>query len=263
MLLLGGLREGESVTDGIDSAQYLGIGFHRAGPGWHFDAHEHPFHQMIVVEQGGENACVAGQTVTAEQGQILLFPPGAVHEEWTERSQSLQSFFVQFRWPDCPPTAPLRVADGDGRVRVLASWLYGEREKRSPLSTALTESMLRMLLLEFLRLWRHSHGGLVEAIRAYVREHLRAPLRLDTLAQRAGLSKYHFGREYKALSGRTPVEDVRRMRLEYARDLILSSSMPLKEIAPKAGLVDVYHMSRLFRRYLGFTPGSLRRGVRG
>ena len=56
----------------------------------------------------------------------------------------------------------------------------------------------------------------------------------------------------------TPMAMVRQLRLHHARDLIMSTSRPLKEIAPLCGLGDVYNMTRVFRRELGYTPGSLR-----
>ena len=58
------------------------------------------------------------------------------------------------------------------------------------------------------------------------------------------------------------MQDVRELRLELARNLILTTNEPLKVIAPQAGLGDEYHMSRAFRRYLGMPPGQLRRGTR-
>jgi transcriptional regulator GlxA family with amidase domain len=47
--------------------------------------------------------------------------------------------------------------------------------------------------------------------------------------------------------------------VERARDLILSTSLPLKEIAPAVGLGDVFRLGKLFREQLGTTPAGLRR----
>jgi transcriptional regulator GlxA family with amidase domain len=61
------------------------------------------------------------------------------------------------------------------------------------------------------------------------------------------------------LTGLTPMEDLRQLRLEAARDLLLTTDLPLKAIAPRTGLGDEYHLSRLFRRAFGIAPGALRR----
>ncbi|MBN1675854.1 MAG: helix-turn-helix domain-containing protein [Kiritimatiellae bacterium] len=249
------------MTEGIPNARFLGIGRHEPRLPWHMAAHSHPFQQMIVVMRGGQKAALCGRTLAATEGGLLFYPANRAHEEWTEPGQTLLSFFVDFEWELCPPDVPLHVADTDSRIRVLAGWLYRERERRSPLSAATNEAVLQTLLLEFVRLWRYGEGDMVERVRRHARGHMAEPLSLARLARHAGLSKYHFARKYRRLTGRTPVQDVRQLRLDFARDLILTTSRPLKEIAPEAGLGDVYHMSRLFRRYLGITPGSLRRGV--
>jgi AraC-like DNA-binding protein len=53
--------------------------------------------------------------------------------------------------------------------------------------------------------------------------------------------------------------DVRAIRAQYARELILGTHLPLKEIAPRAGLGNEYSMSRLFRRVFQMPPGQYRR----
>ena len=55
------------------------------------------------------------------------------------------------------------------------------------------------------------------------------------------------------------MEDVRTLRVEYARELILTTNLPLKAIAPMAGMSSEYALSKVFRRVLGTTPGALRR----
>ena len=79
------------------------------------------------------------------------------------------------------------------------------------------------------------------------------------LACQACVSKYHFLRTYKVLTGRTPMEDVRIIRANAARTLILSTALPLKDIAPRTGLGNEYAMSRIFRHYFNMPPGAWRR----
>jgi transcriptional regulator GlxA family with amidase domain len=57
--------------------------------------------------------------------------------------------------------------------------------------------------------------------------------------------------------------DVRAMRVHHARQLILGSAVPLKEVAGLTGLGNEYSLSRTFRQCLGIPPGKLRRFHRG
>jgi transcriptional regulator GlxA family with amidase domain len=84
---------------------------------------------------------------------------------------------------------------------------------------------------------------------------------LDDLARKAGMSKYHFVRLYKKLSGRTPMNDVRMIRVEAARDLIITTDLPLKTIATRVGLGNEYYLCRVFRQAFKVPPGYFRKVV--
>ena len=75
------------------------------------------------------------------------------------------------------------------------------------------------------------------------------------------MSKYHFLRRYKDLAGRTPIQDLTAIRMDHARKLIQTTSLPLKKIACMSGLGNEYHLSRLFRRHLNTAPSQFRRTV--
>jgi transcriptional regulator GlxA family with amidase domain len=157
------------------------------------------------------------------------------------------------------PNWPLHLKDQQGRLRLLAGWMYAERDAYAAAANDAANAFVAAFLAEYARLAAHEENALVDTVRQYVRENLAAALTLDALAARVGLSKYHFLRRYKAITGRTPMADVRAMRANHARDLVLTTSLPLKRIAVMAGLSDGITLSRVCRRYLGFAPGQLRR----
>jgi transcriptional regulator GlxA family with amidase domain len=52
---------------------------------------------------------------------------------------------------------------------------------------------------------------------------------------------------------------VNQIRIEVAQSLLLQTRLTLDAIAAQVGLADASHLSRLFRRLMGRSPGSLRR----
>jgi hypothetical protein len=60
-------------------------------------------------------------------------------------------------------------------------------------------------------------------------------------------------------TGRTPIEDLRAIRIDHARTLVLGTNLTLKDTAPFAGLGNEYSRSRSFRRAPGSSFRSLRR----
>jgi AraC family transcriptional regulator len=108
-----------------------------------------------------------------------------------------------------------------------------------------------------------TRGGLLpwqkRKIDRYLREHLEQPLYLDVLAEQISLSASHFCRAFKKSYGTTPHMHIIELRLELAQRLMLSTEDSLSRIALTCGLADQSHLSRLFRRGVGESPGAWRR----
>lgn len=94
--------------------------------------------------------------------------------------------------------------------------------------------------------------------RAYIHQNLDQNLDLDTLAQVACLSKYHFIRLFKDAYGETPRQYLIGQRLERARELLLKSNLTFHEICHEVGLKDSSSFGRLFKRSFGATPQVFR-----
>lgn len=91
---------------------------------------------------------------------------------------------------------------------------------------------------------------------------LNHSLRMATLADEAGIHPVYFARVFRQVYGVTPGDYKRRLRLEWAREQIVSSSSSLAAIAVSAGFADQSHFARLFRRQFGMAPGAYRRIAR-
>ncbi|CCD99390.1 GlxA family transcriptional regulator [Bradyrhizobium sp. STM 3809] len=96
----------------------------------------------------------------------------------------------------------------------------------------------------------------------WAREHLDAPLSVDDLAERAGMSTRHFTRAFVAETGTTPSKAIERLRLEVARDRVQASHQPIELVAAAAGFRDPERMRRAFIRAFGQPPQALRRAAR-
>jgi AraC-like DNA-binding protein len=61
----------------------------------------------------------------------------------------------------------------------------------------------------------------------------------------------------------TVKEYVTRLRIEVAKQLLYDRAQTLERIAEKVGFSDASHLSRVFRRYVGYRPGTFRRDISG
>ena len=98
----------------------------------------------------------------------------------------------------------------------------------------------------------------LKRVRDYIETHLDDRLTLTDLAGVACLSPYHFSRSFKEAVGIGPQRYVIRRRLERAKALIRRSNQPLADIALQVGLGDQSHLTSMFRRETGVTPGQYR-----
>ncbi|MDQ3997261.1 MAG: AraC family transcriptional regulator [Gemmatimonadota bacterium] len=91
----------------------------------------------------------------------------------------------------------------------------------------------------------------------------RAPsarLTLRRLADEAGLSPYHFLRTFERLTGVTPHQYVRRLRLRDAAVRLAVERSKVIDIAFESGFGDVSNFNRAFRAEFGVSPRSYRSG---
>lgn len=88
---------------------------------------------------------------------------------------------------------------------------------------------------------------------------LDSPIALQTLADIAGLSRFHFLRAFKATTGLSPHQFVLAKRLAMARDLLEQSQLPIAEIATLSGFGSAAHFAKAFHAQVGMTPSEYRR----
>jgi AraC family transcriptional regulator len=108
-------------------------------------------------------------------------------------------------------------------------------------------------------------GGLpiarLRKIEDYVRAHLAGSISIETLAQLAELSPFHFSRVFKQTTGITPLQFVIRERMLQAQQLIRETSRSLIEIALEVGYTSPSHFAKVFRRTVGMAPTEFRNAL--
>jgi AraC family transcriptional regulator len=217
------------------------------------------------------------ERITVRPGQVLLFPAdqrvrghtqgvGTISDGllllkpgWIARASGEEFDLPRLglRW-----SADLR----NPLIREALVALVREVEQPSPLGRVSGESLALVILAELVR----QHAGRACAlsraddtaschllrVTEYIEAHLGEDLSLLALAAQAGVSRVHFVRQFRRLTGLAPHQYVLRRRAERAAALLQSEDACLKALALEVGFSSQSHLTVAFRRIYGTTPGA-------
>lgn len=100
---------------------------------------------------------------------------------------------------------------------------------------------------------RQEYIARINQVMDYIENNIDQPLDLNSIAQIANFSPFHFHRIFTFLIGETPSDFIQRLRIERAATLIWNGDMTITEIAYDCGFSSVSLFSRTFRKYFGLT----------
>jgi len=105
-------------------------------------------------------------------------------------------------------------------------------------------------------------GGVLRRTVRYINDNLESKLTWEEIASRIGVDAFGFGRSFKRSTGMTPHQYVIRCRVRRAMRLLAREELRIADIALEVGCTCQSHLTTLFRKYTGTTPGAFRRAAR-
>lgn len=259
-----------------------------------FARHSHEGYGVGVIEQGALGFSYRGAGLVAGSGSINTVNPDEAHtghaaseHGWTYRMFYFTPEFLERMAEEVTDRrAPLPfftsgVIHDPGlaalllRAHTLHDQAAGEEAAR-PEARLARDTLLLAAFAQLLD--RHTYeplplrqAGQEHAAVARVKEYLRSSFEADAslptlclsdLANVACLSPYHFIRVFSNHTGLTPHAWLMQLRARKAREL-LRQGAAIADAAAQAGFADQSHLSKAFKRLLGYTPGHFRNSVQG
>lgn len=155
----------------------------------------------------------------------------------------------------------------DEIIRSAALRMWSESLQHDRASTLMIDGLFQTLLAQLLRradaVTPSSTECLSQArlarIDDYIEAHCDRGLTIAELARVAGCSQFHFARSFKQTTGQSPYRYVLARRIARACELLAAGTLPIAEVAAACGFYDQAHLTRVFKKQLGITPGAYRR----
>lgn len=247
----------------------------------HYGRHWHSTYGLGLLEQGAQRSASGCGNVDAYAGDLIATNPGEVHDGQPLGGPSRRWRMVYFdagvmaamNGDVAADVALTRPVIQDARLGDMLRRLFNRLDDwrtASPAARAAELLACEESLAEVCGLLRNGHSTAapsheaaanVKQVRDRLADELLAPPTLAELAAMTGLSTYQVLRRFEKAYGVPPHAWLVLQRSERARHLICHGT-GLAEAAAASGFSDQSHMTRIFTRQFGFTPGAWQRGIR-
>jgi AraC-like DNA-binding protein len=162
----------------------------------------------------------------------------------------------------CPKGSPLE-ATLDLLLREAPQILPGGETVVTKLAEVVVVQLMRTWLerapLERQSLLRGLRDARIGRVLAYVHRDPGGDLRLERLAEVAGMSRSAFAARFSALVGVPAAQYATEARMKIAEDLLRTEGLALAEVAARVGYGSEAAFGRAFKRVMGRSPGAVRR----
>ena len=102
--------------------------------------------------------------------------------------------------------------------------------------------------------------NIIEQAKDYISNHYNSDLSLDDISRIVDISPYYFSKIFKEETGVNFIDYLTNIRLEKAKELLVSTDNSMKEICAKIGYSDPNYFSRAFKKNVGVTPTEFKEG---
>ena len=247
---------------------------------WHTDS------EIIMPIENGYKAIVDQRTYNLNREDILIIPPGELHQLFAPPSgiriilqcdctllYSLSGFnsaFHMFRpcitvTPDTMPSIhkELTTLIHDITEEYFSTQLFKEASAYAMIIqffTTLGRNYINRMDNNLNRKSqiKHEYVDLFFDVCNYINDHCTENINIDDIAKIAGFSKYHFSRLFKQAMNVTWYEYLIKRRIMYAEQLLIDPELTIMQIAMKSGFNSLATFNRVFKTKNHCTPKEYR-----
>jgi AraC-like DNA-binding protein len=251
------------------------------------DLHYHSHVELGIVLRGEMTIWWEGTTIACAAGSLFVIPPGTrylPHVLDTKKPSPPHSVAWLALHPGC---AIVHLCALDGKTHTLSEYycftetqvmgqarsLEQELADRAPFFETAIRGSLLCLFTWLLRAPVHSVSrregeapdrasadtdSFRERVENYLLSHYHRPMTLSQIARAVGCSPAYLCRHFRKLTGQTPFQYLRGIRMDAAKRL-LCSEVPISRVATMVGFDDPLYFSKVFSGETGMSPQSFRK----
>ncbi len=252
------------------------------GERFYFPLHQHEnCSEMLLIVEGQGEFQVDGKAYTAMEGSLLIYNRGIWHEERSigDRFKAVYVGYTGLRIRGLPPDylsgpeqpACLELGEHYLPIKQLLYETVAEWHSPLPESGTVANGLLGALTGRLARLLHYSEEALVkrrpgkevvQQARRYMEENYPSDVSLTILAKLTHMNAYHLIHLFKQETGMSPIQYLLRYRMEVAKQILATTTLPMVDIAEKVGYKSETYFQNLFKKTTGISPGKYRLSCR-
>lgn len=229
-------------------------------------------HRLLLAESGQGAVWLDHREFRLFPGRCFLAPPGT-RMSFTPETDDIPAvyeliFFGYVVAPDgfgedghtavrpyrLPVSGELDGGELGAAIRSLAQAHAGTSERELFLQHRRFLALIdRIWELEERRRGSENKEAVARTIQRMEREYYE-PLTRDMLAQEVGMSPGHYSTVFRKETGKSPMEYLAGLRMEKAKEMLLTSNGRIRDIALRAGFASEFYFSNKFKRFTGLSP---------
>lgn len=236
--------------------------------------HLHEFYELEIVIDGAGFQNLNGTIYPLEPGSVYFLTPIDFHSITPESALSIAnlSFDEHALSPEMKMLFVNRQdnlifqADGalSSQLQFLFDLLSKECMSEDNFSLRARKNLLEMLLIALVRYQQdpivsHFSNTQIQASLQYLFGHFRENISLAQVAAQSGYTPNYFSKLFREICGTCFMDFLANLRLNYAKMLLLSTTLSTTEIAERSGFGSASGFFRRFQKYCGCTPDNFRK----
>ena len=230
-------------------------------------------YQLIYICEGQCVVTLDGTVQIAYPGDCILYRPGEAQDYLLAKKVKPHTYWIHFNGEVCQKlfetlllqNVHIIKAEQNREVEHLISrvcqYYNLEVPNRELICSGMMQTILALLSNELYK--GNSHTGekgkdKVSEVISHIKMVPNLNITVSECADFCKMSKVHFSRFFKQITGMPPVQFVLKIRIDRAKELLDFTDKPIAEIAEASGFPDQNYFARTFKKITGMSPTQYR-----
>lgn len=247
-------------------------------PAWSFQSHKHEdLSEIIYIREGEGEFIINNRYYKARTGDVLVYNQGILHAERSNPDKPLRTYFcgvgnlhiegMEEGLIIPASTEPVIHTDRYRyKVENYISDIFEECNSQVSGYEMMCQSLLISLIILIMRITGIGSPAqdltasttLGDQIREYIDKNYTRDISLNEIANRLYISPYYLSHTFKNETGYSPINYAINRRIGEAKKLLLTTDLPIQEIAGRVGYDSTNYFTMLFKKVTSLSPSKFR-----